>query len=406
MQLLKVDLLEEAIEKVNKYVKEPKTEILKLENSLGRVLSEDIISEVNVPEFNRSTVDGYAVNARDTQGASENMPCFLTVTGEVNMGEEAKLSIKKGETCYVPTGGMIPDGADSMVMVEYCENFTTDQIAVYQAVASGKSIVKKGDDIRKGDIALKRGRIIKPQDIGLLSSIGAMNVKCFIPWKLYIISTGDEIIDPNIKPRLGEVRDINTYGLVASAKTAGFNVVGQSVVKDDKNRLREEIRHGKELADFVIISGGSSQGKKDATEKLIEEESTSGVLTHGIAVKPGKPTILGYDEDTMTALVGLPGHPVAAMLLFKFIVEGLFKKVTNQGGNFEPKIIGTMTTNIAASPGRKTFQLVNIDEDNNITPILGKSGLIRTMSEANGYIVLDVNSEGINKGDKAVCYLI
>ena len=406
MELLKVDLLEEAIEKLNKYVKEQKTEMVELENALGRVVSKDIISEYNVPGFDRSTVDGYAVKASDTQGASENMPSFLKTTGEVLMGEEASFEINSGEACYVPTGGMIPFGADSMVMVEYCENFSKDQIAVYQAVAPGKSIVKAGDDIKKGEIALRRGRKIRPQDIGLLSSIGIMNVECYVPWKLYIISTGDEIIDPSAEPKLGEIRDINTYGLVAGAKEAGFEVVGKCVVKDSPEKLREEIRKGKALSDYVIISGGSSQGKKDSTEKLIGEESTSGVLTHGIAVKPGKPTILGYDEETETGLIGLPGHPVAAMLLFRFIVLGLFKKVTGQEGNFEPKIIGRMTTNIAASPGRKTFQLVTIDEENNITPVLGKSGLIRTMSEASGYIVLDVNSEGINKGAETVCYLI
>lgn len=406
MELLKVDLLEEAIEKLNKYITEPRIETIKLEDALGRIISKDINSDYNVPEFDRSIVDGYAVKAADTQGASESMPCFLKVIGEVLMGEECKLTVKAGEAVYVPTGGMIPSGADAMVMVEYCENFVDDQIAVYQAVAHGKNIVKIGDDIKKDEIALKRGRKIRPQDIGLLSSIGKMTLECYIPWKLFIISTGDEIIDPNLEPKPGEVRDINTFGLVASAREAGFNVVGHCIVKDDPMKLKDEIKRGKELADFVIVSGGSSQGKKDATEKLIEEESTSGVLTHGIAVKPGKPTILGYDEDTKTALVGLPGHPVAAMLLFRFIVEGLFKKVTNQEGNFVPSMVGTMTTNIAASPGRKTFQLVNIDEKYNITPVLGKSGLIRTMSEANGYIVLDVNSEGINKGDRAVCYLI
>lgn len=406
MELLKVDLLEEAIKKLNKYVCEPQTETVRLEDALGRILSCDVISGSDVPGFDRSTVDGYAVKASDTQGASESMPCFLKVTGEVLMGEEAKLSVKPGEACYVPTGGMIPDGTDSMVMVEYCESFGKDQIAVYQATAQGKSIVRAGDDIGKGETALKKGRKIKPQDIGLLSSIGTMNLECYIPWKLHIISTGDEIVEPEREPKPGEVRDINTYGLVASAKQAGFEVAGYTVVQDDPEKLRSEIEKGKGLADFVIISGGSSQGKKDMTEKLIGMESTSGVLTHGIAVKPGKPTILGYDEETNTGLIGLPGHPVAAMLLFKFIVEGLYKKVTHQEGNFVPKIMGKMTTNIAASPGRKTFQLVTIDEENNITPILGKSGLIRTMSEANGYIILDVNSEGINKGEEAVCYLI
>ena len=405
MELLKVDLLEEAIEKLNKYVKEPKTEKVKLEDALGRVLAQAVIAKSDVPGFDRSTVDGYAVKSHNIQGASESVPGILKVTDEVLMGKEAKMHVDSLEAVYVPTGGMIPDGADTVVMTEYCEGFSSGQIAVYKAEAPGKNIIHKGDDIGKGQVAFEKGKKLRAQDIGFLASLGEVEVECYIPWKIYIISTGDEIVSPEKEPEFGQIRDVNSYGLMSEAKESGFEVLGYAVVEDNYGKLKAEIEKGKEVADFVILSGGSSQGKKDMTKELINIEASSRVLTHGIAIKPGKPTIIGYDEVTETGLIGLPGHPVAALMLFRFIVDGIYKKVTNQNSRYIPHVVGKMATNVPASPGRKTIQLVNIDNKNEITPILGKSGLIRTMSEANGYIILDVNCEGLNRGEVVTCYL-
>lgn len=414
MELLKVDQIEEALEKLAAYAggKEAgqglsmETEKVSILGSFGRVLAENVTSEEMVPGFSRSTVDGYAVQALDTGGASESLPVFLTVVGEVEMGEAASMRLHPGECVYVPTGGMVPDGADACVMVEYCEPFGAGQMAVYDSVAKGKNMVMTGDDIRKGQIVLRRGRKVRPEDMGALSSIGKTEVLVYRPWKVTILSTGDEIIDPSGTPEAGQVRDVNTYGLCGEALAYGFEIIGYEVVRDEEDVLREKVHRAMESSDLVILSGGSSQGKKDATARIIGELASSGVLTHGLAVKPGKPTILGYDGPSRTALIGLPGHPVAALLLFRQVAGGLWERMTGmEQAVKKAKTEGILMSNVAASPGRKTYQLVKMDE-NRVFPVFGKSGLIRTMSEADGYIVLDVNDEGVNRGEQVTIYLL
>ena len=413
MELLKVDRLEEAKEKLLFFVSETglKTETVPVCESYGRILAEDMICGEDIPGFPRSTVDGYAVRASDTGGASEGLPVFLKIVGEVCMGEEAGMHLGPGECVYVPTGGMVPCGADAMVMAEYCEPFGEGQIAVYNSVSPGRNMVQASDDMYCGQKVLKRGRSIRPQDMGVLSSIGKTQVPVYRPWSVAILSTGDEIIDPSMKPKKGQVRDVNTFGLFGEARKYGFPVVDFGVVCDDENCLRERVRTAMERADVVAISGGSSLGKKDATARIMDELASSKAFTHGLAVKPGKPTILGYDAPTGTILAGLPGHPVAALLLFDQLIGGLWNALTGMDKT-EKKlpVPAVLTSNVAASPGRKTYQLVRLlkggDEQLLAEPVFGKSGLIRTMSEADGYIILDVNDEGANRGQQVQVYLL
>ncbi len=392
------------------------TEEVPIFSLLGRVLAENIVSGEAVPGFDRSTVDGYAVRACDTGGASESLPAFLKVVGEVEMGCDASgLPVGPGECVYVPTGGMVPHGADAMVMVEYCEPFGADQMAVYSSVSTGNNMVMAGDDIGCGQTVLKRGRKIRPADLGVMASIGRTSALVYKPWKIVILSTGDEIIDPSRTPQPGQVRDVNTYGLYGLAAEYGFEILDFQVVEDDVHVLEANVKTAMEQADLVILSGGSSQGKKDATAAIIGSLASSGVLTHGLAVKPGKPTILGFDEPSRTALIGLPGHPVAAMILFQEVAGGLWEILTGQRETEKkPLVEGVITANIAASPGRKTWQLVKMDFERRdgesglpyITPVWGKSGLIRTLSEADGYIVIDVNDEGVNRGQQVSVWLL
>ena len=417
MELLKVDTIEEALNKLDRFADQLPLSVENVPHfqSLGHILAEDVVSSENVPGFARSTMDGYAVRSRDTNGASESMPTFLTVKGEVVMGkapEGEAACIAPGECVYVPTGGMIPEGADAVVMVEYCEAFTEDSIAVYTSAACGNHLVFPGDDVEKGCVLLKRGRRIKPADIGVMSAIGQTTVKVYKPWKIAVFSTGDEIIHPNETPAMGQVRDVNTFALMAQAQSMGFEVVVYDVIMDDEASLEHHVRAAMSEANLIFVSGGSSQGKKDATAQMIGKLASSGVLTHGIAVKPGKPTITGFDVPTQTVLIGLPGHPVAAMMLFRILAGGLWDMATGQAELYDlgcgcssltetKRMSCPIGTNIAASPGRKTFQLVQLKNQDGLeaVPILGQSGLIRTLSEADGYIVMDVNDEGLNRGD-------
>lgn len=409
MKLLKVDTLEAGIEKLyNSYLQsqtKPETETVSLVKAYGRVLAEDIISGEEIPGFNRSVVDGYAVKALETAGCTDSMPVFLQVVGEVEMGKEPPCKLESGQCMYVPTGGMIPEGADAVAMVEHCQPFGVDQMAIYSPLSYGRNMVFAGDDVSIGQKVLDNGKVITPADMGLLSSLGKTEVSVYKPWKVYIISTGDEVVSPDEAPAFGQVRDVNTYGLIGEAQRLGFEVVGFELIRDDYELLKSKAEAAKETCEVVLISGGSSKGKKDATAQVIEE-ITGEILTHGLAVKPGKPTILAFEKESETIYAGLPGHPVAALLLFRLVIGGLWQRLcgTDKVTKSVP-LKGKMAVNLAASPGRKTFQLVETDGEW-VTPILGKSGLIRTMSEADGYIILDVNDEGINKGEEIEVWLL
>ena len=306
---------------------------------------------------------------------------------------------------YVPTGGMIPEGADAVAMVEHCQPFGVDQMAVYSPLSYGKNMVFAGDDVEFGQKVMESGKIITPADMGLLASLGKTEIKAYKPWKAYIISTGDEVVSPTDTPLDGQVRDINTYGLIGEVEKLGFEVVGFELIKDDYETLKARAEKVKETCDVILISGGSSKGKKDATAQVIGD-ITGEVLTHGLAVKPGKPTILAFEKESKTIYAGLPGHPVAALLLFRLVIGGLWKRLCGADQlNNKASLKAKIAVNLAAAPGRKTFQLVKLDGERAI-PILGKSGLIRTMSEADGYIIIDVNDEGINKGEEVEVYLL
>ena len=409
MELLKVDSLDQAIEKLyNEYKKTNGTisiEEISVKDSYDRILAEDIYASVSVPEFDRSTVDGYAVIASNTQGATDTIPTFLKVIGKSMMGEECTLTINDGECVYVPTGAMIPKGADACVMVEHVENITDDKIAIYEAVAKGKSLIKCGDDIKKGELVLNKGKKITSADMGFLSSVGVYKIKVYKKWNITIISTGDELVDDGLEYSLGKIRDVNTNLLIGSSYKYGFNIVGKHLLKDDKDILEKVIVESLKTSDIIVVSGGSSKGEKDASAFVIDKVATSGVLTHGIAIKPGKPTITAYDSNSNTFIIGLPGHSVASAVLFKLLVVKLYNVITGNGTS-DLCCEGVMTENIPASPGRMTFQLVNIDDNFNVKPVFGRSGIVHTLAKADGYIIIDLDKEGINKGEKVKVYYL
>lgn len=408
MKLLQTETLQTAREKLLEFMKEKQeTFVTELMASEGQILAEDIISSSDIPHFRRSTVDGYAVISKDTQGASDSIPVFLEKIEEISIGFAAKSNLKNGQCAYVPTGGMIPDGADAVVMIEYCEPFDRNSIAVYESVSVGRNIVNIGEDVEKGSIVLKKGTKIRPQEIGALASAGCTNLSVYKPLKLSIISTGDELVPTGKFPELGQVRDINTYALQSLAQKRGFEVVSSCVLKDDEGLLKAAISDAMKMSDIVAVSGGSSQGNKDITAKILDELSEPGVFVHGISLKPGKPTILGYDKKSGTALLGLPGHPVAAMLVFELIAVWVKKKLIGQAN--EKCIYAKMKTNMASAPGKTTCQTVRLIEEENgyiAEPVFGKSGVMSTLTSADGYILIDMNKEGLHKDELVKVWLI
>ena len=403
MELLKVDTLETAREKLLAAVGENwiKTKNVPLNEALNGVLAEDVYGKIHIPEFRRSMVDGYAVIAKDTMGAGESLPVFLKVIGDVGMGEAAECVITPGTCAYVPTGGMIPEGADACVMVEYCEHFDSEEIAVYQATSVGRHVVDIGEDSKAGELLFKKGTKLRPQEIGALSAEGFTEVKIFAPVTISIISTGDELVAPGGTINKGQIYDINTTALQALAGKHGFEVLGTATVKDQYDLLKAAIVEAKENSDLVVVSGGSSKGKKDMTALLIDELADPGVFTHGLALKPGKPTILGADKESGTLMAGLPGHPVAAMAVFEMMLVWLKRELT-----CEPEkglVPAVLSGNVPGAPGRQTLLFVELEqtEDGYLAkPIFGKSGLMSTMTRADGYTTIEMLQEGLKSGEK------
>ena len=408
MKLLSVDTLDEARERIlaNARSLPLESETVSLNLAGGRILSEDLFSSCDIPGFARATVDGYALVAADTAAAGESIPVFLKQTGAVSMGKPADFSIRSGECAYVPTGGMLPGGADAVVMVEYCESQGSN-VAVYEAVASGAGTALAGEDLKKGSPLLRRGLLIRPQEIGALAAAGLASVPVFTPLKVGIISTGDELVPPDSVPRPGEIRDINSYSLKALAETLGYSVLSARTFPDDEEKLIAAITEAIALCDVVIVSGGSSQGEKDMTANLINRAAKPGVFTHGLALKPGKPTILGWDEKSCTLLVGLPGHPVASMIVFKLLLGWLLDELYGRPQPFP--ISAVISNNLPGSPGRVLCQpvILHLEGETYIAePVFGKSGMITTLTQADGYIIVDLNKEGLKKGESVLVHLL
>lgn len=408
MEFLKVDSVDSARGKLFSCVEDwmASREALPLEMACGRIVAEDVFAPCDMPDFRRSTVDGYAVLFEDTAAAGENIPVFLTVKGRVEMGKSASLTIGHGECVEVPTGGMLPDGATAVVMVEYAELFGAEGVALYSGVGNGENVVQIGEDAKAGDRLLRRGKRLLPQDIGALAAAGLTSVSVYTPPRLTILSTGDELIPPEEKPMPGQVRDINTYALTALAQKKGFSVVGTAVLPDDENALELALRDAMLTSDIVAISGGSSQGKKDITRMIIDRVSSPGVYTHGMAIKPGKPTILGYDSRTRTLLAGLPGHPVSAMMVFELLFGWLLCELT--GSAQAHAIPARLSCNVASSPGKLTCWPVRLEWTGSealAEPIFGKSGLITTLTGADGYFTVERDTEGLRAGQTVLVHL-
>ena len=403
MNLLNVDTISDTRARLMEYCRLicPEMETAGLTGAVGRILASDLSSSENIPPRRRSTVDGYSVRSADLGAASEMLPAFLRVTGEVVPGRDSSgLSVGPGRCVYTPTGGEIPDGADSVVMVEYCETFGDGMLAVSKPASPGENIVQPGEDIREGEILFRKGRVLCAQDIGTMAAVGITSVPVFLPWRITVISTGDELVPPGEVPGPGQIRDINSYTIAARSIREGLKVCRMAAVKDDWDAIRKVLEDAKKDSDVIVMSGGSSKGRKDMSSGLIEDAADSGVLTHGIAAKPGKPTITGFDRKSRTMFIGLPGHPAAALMVFEQTVIRIWHDMTGQGEDYTVR--ARITANVQAAPGRRTFQLVRLADKDGVTeaePVFARSGMISPMSRADGYFEMTENQEGVRAGD-------
>ncbi len=377
---------------------------LKIYESYGRILSRDLFSPEDLPDFSRSTVDGYAVSASDTFGATEGMPAYVNIRYEIVMGEEPGFELQKGEVAKIPTGGMLPKGADAAVMFEHTQQADAGMIEVLKPVAPGENVIQAGEDVKKGDCVLKKGHKMRPQDIGVLSGLGIKDVWVYEQPKVSIISTGDEIVPPDKPVRPGQVRDINAYNLAGLLLDAGAIPLIQGIFSDDYEIIRGVVKKSVTDSDVVLISGGSSVGTKDVTARVIDDLGKPGVLFHGVSLKPGKPTIGGIINNI--PIFGLPGHPAAVSVCFEIFIRPIVKTlsgVSKERFIIEKRIIkARIARNISSSPGREEHIGVSLEEREGeiwAVPILGKSGLITTLIKADGTAVIPLRKFGVEEGE-------
>ena len=385
-------------------------EQIELIHACGRVLAENIVSAENIPGFNRSTMDGYAVKASDTYGASDGLPAYLNLVGEIKMSEEPSFELKGGQVARISTGGMLPEGSDAVVMVEYTENLSSEMIEISRSVAPWENVLREDEDIKKNETIFTKGHRLRPQDIGLLAALGWGKISVFKKPVIAIISTGDEIISIQSNPKPGQVRDINTFSLGAAIEQMGCTPFYIGIIPDKEILLEKELRKclGSKEIDLVLISGGSSVGARDYTLKVLNNLGKPGILVHGIALKPGKPTIISLNKQKL--FIGLPGHPVSAMMVFDNVVRKIIYALKGEIIHLgeRKKIDALLESNVFSDPGREEYIRVSlINKDNQLwaVPELGKSGMISSLAKADGYITINLNKEGLYQGQKVTVTL-
>jgi molybdopterin molybdotransferase len=373
-------------------------ETLPLEECYGRILAEDIICDQDVPTFDRSSMDGYAVRAKDTFGASDTMPVPLRLSEEIRMGIPPTLILQANQAAAIPTGGQLPIGADGVVMIEYTEDYHDGSIYIAKSIAPGNNVIFKGDDLRVGQTVLLAGAHLRSQDIGILAAIGRTSLNVRLPLRLAVLSTGDEIVEIAEQPIGSQVRDVNAYVIVAESKRMGLDAYRVGIIKDDPELLYAKLDEVLNQADIVVLSGGSSVGMKDNSVDVLNRLGTPGVLVHGIAVKPGKPTLIAKARGK--AILGLPGHPASAFTIFRIFGKALIEALT--GSVFpDTSVQAKLSVNVPSNHGREEYVPVTLETIDDVVyahPLFGKSGMISLLSLADGYIRIQRESEGFDNG--------
>ena len=410
--------------------------------SLGRVTAEDIFSPHPLPEFTRSTVDGYAVKSKDTFGATDSLPAYLNLIGEVPMGEEPSFEIESGQCALIHTGGMLPKNADAVVMLEYTQSIhhgdhkehrenpqkisvdsvssvaKSFEIEIFKSVADGENVIRIGEDVAQNQLVIPKGTLIRPAEIGGLMALGITSLRVANLVKVGIISTGDEVIEPSQQPKMGQVRDINSYTLSALIHKSGGEAKKYGIISDQFETLKEAALKALSECDVVIITAGSSASTRDMTAEVISQLGEPGVLVHGINTRPGKPTILGVCNGK--AVIGLPGNPVSALVNGYLFVVPVIEKLLGVTPKPRASVQAKLTVNLSSQAGREDWfpvklignrelgfvnrksEIVNYEAE----PIFGKSNLIFSLASADGLLKIHPDATGLSAGEIVEVMLI
>ena len=390
---------------------QPQAEEIGTQDALGRVLLQPAVARYPLPSFPRTTVDGYAVRAADTHGASESLPAYLNLIGEVPMGAVPDFSVTRGQCALIHTGGMLPDGADAVVMVEYTQSARPDEIEILRAVATGENVLKVGEDVAAGKEVIPGGTSLRPSEIGGLMALGITQLVVSRQPKVGIISSGDEVMPPEAELRPGQVRDVNAYTLSTLVQSAGGLPVRYGIIPDRAQAMYEAASRALQECDLVVITAGSSASTRDLTSQVVNQLGSPGVLVHGVNVRPGKPTILAVCDGK--PVIGLPGNPVSALVIASRVVVPVVEALQGlKHSRQKASIKAQLGLNLSSQAGREDWVPVRLlpgDQAASVSfqadPVFGKSNLIFTLVRADGLIRIPPDATGLNTGEVVDVYL-
>lgn len=380
------------------------SEPVDLAEAAGRVLAADLTASHDWPLMDRSCMDGFAVNARDIFGSSETNPGYLECTATLPIDSLPEITLMPGECARIATGGVLPDGADSVIMVEHTQEMDDTTIEMRKSVAPGENVMQRGEDAKSGSPVLTSGTVIRPQEIGLAAALGFDRVEAVRQPRVGILSTGDELIPVNETPKPGQVRDVNSHSIAALVEQGGGIATRYGIIKDDLDSLSAALAKAIAENDLVLLSGGSSIGVRDLTVAAIESMDEATLLAHGVAISPGKPTILGKVGDT--PVLGLPGQVTSALVVMHVLILPLIRHLQGDDTGFDaasrPMRKAVLARNVPSKPGREDYIRIRLEERDGepplAHPVLGKSGLLRTMVLADGLSPIPAESEGVYEG--------
>lgn len=383
-------------------------EKVSLSVALNRVLAQNVLSSIDIPSFNRSTVDGYAVKAADTFEAAEENPIKLKFCGHVAIGELPRVIVENGLAAEIVTGAPLPQGADSVVMIEYTTQ-QEDTIFVHRPVSISENIMTAGSDIHKNEKVLEKGQVLDSRRIGVLAALGLTEISVYKNPKVAILSTGEEIVEPGKPLSSGKIYDINAHTLSAAVKEIGGEPINLGIIPDNKEMLTKALEKALNLADVVLTSGGVSVGPKDITPKVVNSLGKPGVIISGVAVKPGKPLTISVVNKKI--IFSLPGNPTSSLFMFNMFIHPILTKLAGRPEEKRSTIKAITAKKMFPARGRRTFIMVNLTFEKSgkiiVNPVpTGLSGAITTLSKADGFIEISEKRQFLDEGEEIEVYLL
>ncbi len=389
----------------------PVSEQVDSDQALGRVTVTPVLAPHPLPEFPRTTVDGFAVRAADTYGASDSLPMYLNLIGEVPMGTAPNFELVPGACALIHTGGMLPLGADAVVMVEHTQSARPSEVEILRAVALGENVIEIGEDVKAAAEVIPAGTSLRPAEIGGLMALGITQVEVARKPRVGIISSGDEVVPPQKRPAPGQVRDINAYTLSAAVHEAGGETRMYGIVSDTRPAMQSVAERARRECDLVVITAGSSASTRDLTAEILDGLGEPGVLVHGINTRPGKPTILAVCQGV--PMIGLPGNPVSALVNSYLFVVPVLRALLGEQPRPAAIRSARLTINLPSQAGREDWVPVKLisplkggSREVQAEPIFGKSNLIFTLARADGLLKIPADANGLAAGEMVDVYLI